>query len=253
MLVDSHCHIHESDYPLPAEEVLKRAKNNGVGKIICIGTSVENSKKAIKFAISHDNVYATVGIHPHHAKKGIGNLEDLLKKRNPKVVAVGEIGLDYHYKNSSKSDQIQLLRQQIELALKYNLPIVFHVREAFDDFWKVFDSYQGIRGELHCFSDSRENAEKAISRGLFIGINGLSTFTKDKIQQEVFATIPLDKMILETDAPYLTPEPFRGKINEPAFVRNVAVYGGISRHISEEEIANATTQNVQALFNLDNN
>lgn len=250
MLIDTHCHIHESDYPLDANEVLKRAKDNGILKIVCAGSSIKSSREAVDFANSHDNVYATIGIHPHHAKDGIGDFEKLIDKTNLKIVAIGEIGLDYHYDNSSHKDQIRVLNQQIKLALKYDLPIVFHVREAFDDFWPIFDSFKGIRGELHGFTDTIENAKKGIDRGLYIGVNGISTFTKQKEQQQMYASIPLSNLIFETDAPYLTPEPFRGSINEPAHVRNVAVFGGESRHISEKVIADATTANAKALFNL---
>lgn len=254
MLIDTHCHIHELEYPLDSEDTLKRAKDNGVDQVICIGTSIADSRQAIKFANSHENVFATVGIHPHYAKDGIGDLESLLDKisagQRTKIVAIGEIGLDYHYDNSPHSDQINLLKQQIELALKYDLPIVFHVREAFDDFWSIFDTFSGIKGEIHGFTDTNENLQKAIERGLHIGVNGISTFTKDKNQQDMYSSIPLNKLLLETDAPYLTPVPFRGSINEPAFVRNVAVFGGTSRHISEEAIESITTANAQALFNL---
>ncbi len=250
MLIDTHCHIHELEYPLDSEEILKRARDNGVNQVICIGTNIEDSQQAIKFANAHKNVFATVGIHPHYAKDGIGDLEKLIDKNNHKIVAIGEIGLDYHYDNSPHSNQINLLKQQIELALKYDLPIVFHVREGFDDFWPVFDSYTGIRGELHGFTDTVENLQKGIDRGLFVGVNGISTFTKDKSQQDMYSSVPLNKLLLETDAPYLTPVPFRGSINEPAFVRNVAVFGGASRQVSEKVIEDITTANALALFNL---
>lgn len=250
MLIDTHCHIHESGYPLDADKVIERAYANGVGKIICNGGSMQSSREAVAFAASRDNVYATVGVHPHHAKDGLEGFEELVDKSNPKIVAVGEIGLDYHYDNSSREDQIKVLGQQIELALKYDLPMVFHVREAFDDFWPIFDSYSGIRGELHGFTDTIENARKGIERGLYLGVNGISTFTKDKKQQQMYAEIPLNKILLETDAPYLTPVPFRGNVNEPAFVKNVAVFGGESRYISEKAITEATTANAKALFNL---
>ncbi len=250
MLIDTHCHIHESDYPLDSEQTLKRAHDNGVDQVICIGTSVQGSRDAIDFANKHDGVYATIGIHPEYAADGLGDLESLIDKNNPKIVAIGEIGLDYHSSDVTPSEQIKLLKQQIKLALKYDLPVVFHVRDAYDDFWPIFDSFSGIRGELHCFSDTMENAQKGIDRGLYIGINGISTFTKDETQKEMFKNLPLDKLVLETDAPYLTPAPFRGKVNEPAFVRNVAVFGGTSRHISEDRITSVTSENAKALFRL---
>jgi TatD DNase family protein len=142
------------------------------------------------------------------------------------------------------------LEAQIEVALHHDLPIIFHVREAFDDFWPIFDKYPGIRGELHSFTDSQENLAKALERGLYIGVNGISTFTKDEAQKAMFDAIPLDRLLLETDAPFLTPTPFRGKINEPAYVRNIAQYHAERRGISVEEIARVTSQNAKVLFAL---
>lgn len=250
MLIDTHCHIHESDYPLDAEEVLKRAHENGVDQVICVGTDPESSREAIEFANKHDNVFATVGIHPYYAKEGICDLEKLVDINNKKIVAIGETGLDYSSDRSSPAEQKRLLKAQIKLALKYDLPIAFHVRDAFDDFWPIFDSFSGIRGVLHCFSDTFQNAQKGIERGLYIGINGIYTFTKDEKQKKMFNTLPLKNIIFETDAPYLTPVPFRGTINEPAFVRNVADFGSANRNISEKEIASVTTANAKALFSL---
>lgn len=249
MLVDAHCHIHDLDYALPTSDVIENAHKNGVTKIICIGTNVENSRIAVEFANKRDGVYATVGVHPHNADNGIGDLESLLGS-SLKIVAIGEIGLDYHYNYSSKAKQKNLLRKQIQLALNYDMPIVFHVREAFDDFWPIFDSFEGIKGEIHGYSDNEVNAKKAIDRGLYIGITGISTFTKNEKQKQMYASIPLDKIVLETDAPYLTPVPFRGKINQPAYVRDIAIYGGVIRNISLKEMSDATTSNARALFRL---
>jgi len=204
-------------------------------------------------------VFASIGVHPHYAKDGIGNLGQLvesvyLRKGNNKLVAIGEIGLDYYYENSPREDQIRVLRQQIELALKYDLPIIFHVREAYEDFWLVLDEFKSepIRGVLHCFTDSAANAEECFKRGLLIGVNGISTFTKDESQKAMFAALPIDKIILETDAPFLTPNPLRGKVkvNEPAFVKDIAEFNGAIRQITFDEVANTTTANARALFNL---
>lgn len=146
--------------------------------------------------------------------------------------------------------QIQALEAQIQLALDHNLPIIFHVREAFADFWPIFDNFRGIRGELHSFTDTQLNLDEGLKRGLYVGVNGISTFTKDPLQQAMFANIPLEKMLLETDAPFLTPTPFRGKVNEPAFVRNVAEHQAAVRELPLEQIAAATTANAHALFAL---
>jgi len=247
MLIDTHCHIHESDFPLPIEDVLAHAAGAEVQKLICIGTNEQSTREAIYFAETHDNTWASIGVHPHDTKDGYDEIA-ALAGTSDKIVAVGEVGLDYFYTHSPKEMQIEALKHHIEIALKHDLPIIFHVREAFDDFWPVFDSYSGIRGELHSFTDSKENLEKALERGLYIGVNGISTFTKDETQKDTFDSIPLDRLLFETDAPFLTPAPFRGKVNEPAFVRNIAEYHANRRGISVEEIASATTANAEKLF-----
>lgn len=284
MLIDTHCHIHEADYPLDVSEVMARAHEAGVRQMICVGTSERSSRAAVAFAASHSDVFATVGVHPHDTKDGWGEIEELLRRspaRHPsspgltgapapsqpravdvltqegtvgsggergKIVAIGEIGLDYFYSHSPRETQITALEAQLQLAQDYNLPVIFHVREAFDDFWPIFDNFRGLRGELHSFTDTQVNLDEGFKRGLYVGVNGISTFTKDAAQQRLFATIPLDRMLLETDAPFLTPVPLRGKINEPAFVRNVAQYHAKLRGLPLEEIANATSQNAHTLF-----
>ena len=250
MLIDTHCHIHEANYQLDADEVISRAHAAGVMQMICVGTSVSDSRVAVDFALKHDDVFVAVGVHPHEAKDGLDGLIDIIESGKSKLVAVGEIGLDYHYNHSPHDVQIQVLRSQIELALEHDLPIIFHVREAFDDFWPIFDSYKGIRGVLHSFTDNQKNADEALKRGLYIGVNGYSTFARDESQKAMFAGLPLDKILLETDAPYLTPLPFRGKINESAFVRNIAEFQGLIRRISIDEVADTTTANARNLFKL---
>lgn len=246
MFVDTHCHIHESDYPLDRDEVIQRATEVGVTKLLCVGTSMESSRQAIQFTHGSDTLFASIGVHPHDTKDGFGI--DALAGSSQNIVAVGEIGLDYYYTHSPKEVQIKALKMQIVVALKYNLPIIFHVRDAFDDFWPIFDQYLGIRGELHSFTDTKENLDEALKRGLYIGVNGISTFTKDEAQQAMYDAVPLDRLLLETDAPFLTPNPFRGTVNEPAYVRNIAEYHAERRGISVDEIAKATTANAQALF-----
>jgi TatD DNase family protein len=248
MLVDTHCHIHES-YELPIDEVLERAAQAGVTRYICVGTSEESSQLAIEFANTHPESYASIGVHPHESNQGYDRIAGLAKNA-PKLVAIGEIGLDYFYTHSSKEVQIEALKNQIEVAIENDLPIIFHVREAFDDFWPIFDSYKGIRGVLHSFTDSAENLKKAMQRGLYIGVNGISTFTKDEAQKATYDSVPLDRLLFETDAPFLTPAPLRGKVNEPAYVKIVAEYHANRRGLSLEEIATATTANARTLFAL---
>jgi TatD DNase family protein len=247
MLIDTHCHIHEANYSLNVDETIARAQSAGVKKMICVGTSEESSKRAVKFAENKDGIFAAIGVHPHDTKDGWEEIASLAHK---KPVAVGEVGLDYYYNHSPRDVQIKALESQIDIALRHNLPIIFHVRDAFSDFWPIFDNFQGIRGELHSFTDTSEHLEEALKRNLYIGINGISTFTKDAAQKEMFAHVPLDKLLLETDAPFLTPVPFRGKVNEPAFVRNVAEHQALVRGLTLEKIATSTSSNAHALFAL---
>lgn len=248
MLIDTHCHIHESNYPLDIGDVITRARHQSVNQMICVGTSEQSSKEAVEFAGNHEHIYAAIGVHPHDTKDGYKAIEELFI--DPNVVAVGEIGLDYFYTHSPREVQIAALEAQIQLALDHNKPIIFHVREAFDDFWPIFDNFTGIKGELHSFTDTQAQLDRALARGLYIGVNGISTFTKDAAQKEMFASIPAERLLLETDAPFLTPVPFRGKVNEPAFVRSVAEHHAKIRGLSLDEIAAVTTANATALFAL---
>lgn len=249
MLVDTHCHIHES-YELPVKEVLTQAVENEVTQLICVGTSERSSQQAIDFANEHEGVFASIGVHPHDTKDGYAKISKLAKDNATKFVAVGEIGLDYFYTHSPREIQIEALKEQIKVAVAHDVPIIFHVREAFDDFWPIFEAYPGIRGVLHSFTDTKENMEKAVSKGLLIGVNGISTFTKDEAQKEMFDSIPLDHIVFETDAPFLTPNPYRGKVNEPAYVRSIAEYHARRRGISLKEIAKASTHNARTLFGI---
>lgn len=281
MLIDTHCHIHEASYDLDKDEAIRRAHYAGVGKMICVGTDQSSSRGAVEFVAGKDGLYAAVGVHPHEAKDGWGEVSNLLftsqihssqpqdgfagaadihsadkngsalsMRRPDKIVAVGEIGLDYFYTHSPRQTQIRALEEQIDMALRANLPIIFHVREAFDDFWPVFDNFHGIRGELHSFTDTTHQLEEGLKRGLYVGVNGISTFTKDPAQRAMFATIPLERMLLETDSPFLTPAPLRGKVNEPAYVRNVAEFHAVQRGLSLDELSAVTTKNALNLFDL---
>lgn len=246
MLIDTHCHIHESSYPLDREEVLRNAREAGVTKMICVGTDQKSSEEAVDFVRNRDGLIASIGVHPHETKNGWDELEKL---ESPKIAAVGEIGLDYFYNHSPREVQIEALEAQIDLALRRNIPIIFHVREAFEDFWPIFDNFTGIRGVLHSFTDSTINLEEGLKRGLYVGVNGISTFTKDETQKAMFSAIPLERMLLETDAPFLTPVPFRGKVNEPAFVRQIAAFHADLKAMSTDQVAAITTANAQTLFN----
>ena len=247
MLIDTHCHIHESDYPISSEDAYSRAEKAGIKKLICVATNIQSSIDAISFARSHKDVYASFGVHPHDTKNGYDL--DVIDKSS-KVVAVGEIGLDYYYNNSPKSVQRDALEYQIQIAIDYNLPIIFHVRSAFEDFWPIFDNFRSISGVLHSFTDNQANLDKALQKGLYIGVNGISTFSKDKKQVDMISNIPIERLLLESDAPFLTPAPVRGKVNEPAYVSYIAEFQAKMRGISVEDVAITTSTNANQLFKL---
>lgn len=257
MLIDTHCHIHSEDYGLDRDTVITEAKAGGVLEMICIGTSMEDSRVAVGFAQKHEEVFAVVGVHPHGETdgdkgatmlEGLGELKTLLDEK--KVVGVGEIGLDYHYKPYDRATQIRLFEEQLQMAVDYGLPVTFHVREAFEDFFAVVDGFSGLKGDVHCFSDSWYNAQKIIKRGFYIGLNGIVTFKSTKEQKEAFEKIPVERLLLETDAPYLTPVPMRGIVNQPAYVRYVGEWVARSRGLMLEEVADITTKNAKQLFNI---
>lgn len=247
MFVDTHCHIHEADYP-DADGALKRAHEAGVEKLICVGTDNNSSREAADFSLFHNSVFFSVGAHPHDAKNGYEEIEKITKEKPAKLVAIGEIGLDYFYTHSPREVQIKAFEAQLQLAVDNNLPVIFHVREAFEDFWPIFHNFRGIKGVLHSFTDSTENMEKGLAESLLIGVNGISTFARDR--QAMWNAIPLEHMVLETDAPFLTPVPYRGKVNEPAFVRNVAEYHATARRVELEHLARVTSANASKLFSI---
>lgn len=249
-LIDSHCHIHDTEFfGDNREEVYQRAIRDDIG-MICVGTDERSSVEAVKFASEHKNTWAAIGVHPHDTKDGWGQIEQLLKVSDKTIVAIGEIGLDYFYNNSPRETQIRGLEEQLQLAVDYNLPVSFHIREAFDDFWPIFDNFHGVRGVLHSFTDTQENVDRGFSNGLYVGVNGISTFTRDTSQQKMYQNLPLDRILVETDAPFLTPHPLRGKMNEPGYVKLVVDFWAQKRDISFDNFANSTIQNTKNLFGL---
>lgn len=253
-LFDTHCHIHSHDYGLEPDTVIEEAIAADVTRFICVGTDLEDSIRAVDFVQARYDCWASIGIHPHEAKDYTGNTRKLQKFRDiagkAKVVAVGETGLDYYYNYSPKNDQEELLRFQIELALEHNLPLVFHVREAFDDFWRIYRDYSGVRGVIHSFTDSAATLDKILSHNLYVGLNGIVTFTGKAEQLDMARRVPLEKLILETDAPFLTPSPFRGTICQSKHVRVTAEFLASLRGENLEVVANSTTRNAMQLFSL---
>jgi TatD DNase family protein len=252
--VDTHCHIHFPNYGVDADEVRLRAKEAGVTRLLAVGCTLTDSQLGVEMAARHNDVWASIGLHPHEGAQYVHNARSLQQFRDlatkPRVVAIGEIGLDYHYMHSTKEDQHKLLRFQLDLAVEHDLPLIFHVREAFEDFWHIFDEYKGLRGVVHSFSSGRKDLEDALSRGLYIGLNGIMTFTKSDEQLAAAKAIPLEKLLLETDAPFLTPTPYRGTICEPKHVVVTAEFLASLRGEELTALADQTTLNAQNLFSL---
>ncbi len=267
---DTHCHIHEAldkfvlrtetrkkyekaGSPQP-DDIIKAAHKADVDRMICVGTTVEDSAYAVDFVGTRPSVWASIGIHPHEAKVYADDPVALQRfaalATQPKVVAIGECGLDYYYKNSPKEDQERILRFQLDLAQKHDLPVIFHVRDAFDEFWPIFDDYENIRGVIHSFSAGQKELDEILRRGLYVGLNGIMTFTKNSQQLNTGKLVPLEKMLLETDAPFLTPAPYRGSICEPKHVRVTAEFLAGLRDETMEQIAAQTTKNAERVFKL---
>jgi TatD DNase family protein len=269
-LTDTHCHIQEAWKAVNGQDmtaqkwdkagrpdvgdIIARAHDAGVNHMLCVGTTLPDSKLAVEFVRDLPECWASIGLHPHEAKTYAGDKQKQAAfaalATQPKVVAVGECGLDYFYGHSPKAEQEVILRFQIELALKYNLPMIFHVRSAFEEFWSIFDEYKDIKGVIHSFSSDIGDLEQILKRGLYVGLNGIMTFTKDAQQLEAAKAVPTDRLLLETDSPFLTPQPFRGTICEPKHVRVTAEFLAALRGESLEDIAIASTHNAQRLFGL---
>lgn len=270
-IVDTHCHIHEAQPGLAeadpvaakwleggftdADKIIADAEKAHVTSLLCVGTDVADSEVAVDFVQGRPQAWASIGIHPHEAHRYIGDTDGLVKfaglAGRQKVVAVGECGLDYYYAHSPKDAQEKILRFQIELALQHGLPMVFHVRDAFDDFWPIFDSYKDIRGVVHSFTAGEKELERVLSRGLYVGLNGIMTFTKDTGQLAAAKAVPRDKLLIETDAPYLTPTPYRGKMCEPKHAATTLSFLAKLQEVTDQQLAGETTANARRLFSLE--
>lgn len=253
MIVDSHCHL---DFPGLAEreaEVVAAAQAAGVGTMLTIGTKRATWPAAIALAARHDAVLAAIGVHPHEAgRAGLDDPAPLLEVgRHPRVVGVGETGLDYHYDHAPRGRQAASFRTHIRAARALELPLIVHTRDADDDTMAILEDEMGrgaFAGVIHCYSSSRRLAERAIAIGLHLGIGGMLTFKRSQALRDTVAAMPLERLLLETDSPYLAPVPMRGKANEPAFTTHVARVLAEVKGVPEPEIAAATTANFFRLF-----
>ncbi|MTI48824.1 MAG: TatD family deoxyribonuclease [Firmicutes bacterium] len=254
MLIDSHAHLDDKRFDKDRDDIISDLKKDDVDIVINPGADFLSSVKAVSLSEKYENIYAAVGIHPHDAKtmddETINVLRDLTKKG--KVVAIGEIGLDYHYDNSPRDIQQQRFREQIKLAKELKLPIIVHDRDAHKDTFDIISEEldENLTGVIHSFSASTEMAKKYIDMGFYISFSGPITFKNAKQPKEVAKEIPLEHILIETDSPYLTPEPHRGKRNQPINVRYVAGKIAELKGIKFEEVAKVTAENTKRLFNI---
>lgn len=251
MIADTHAHLDFSPFDPDRERVILRARVAGLVAIVNVGTDPESCRASVALAEQYDFMYAAVGIHPHDAKALTpGVLEELRAlARHPRVVAIGEIGLDYYRDLSPRPLQRQAFADQLALAAELGLPVVIHSRDALDDILSVLRGWTG-RGVLHSYSGGPERLEEVLALGLSVGISGPVTFPNAHRLRAVAARVPLDRLLIETDCPYLTPEPYRGRRNEPAYVWHVAGAVARVRGMSAEEVARITTENAAHLFHL---
>ena len=249
-MIDTHAHLNIDKYKSPIEEIVRRANENGVKQIIVIGMDYKSSLKAIEIANKH-NLYASVGVHPSYVDDSDHNSLNNLYE-NEKVIAVGEIGLDFYWRNDNKMLQEKVFEEQLLKAIKLNLPVIIHTRNSFRETFDIVKKYQGkLKGVFHCFSGNLAEAIEVINAGFYIGIDGPVTFKKSNELHEIVKKVPLDKILIETDSPYLTPEPYRGKTNEPANVYYVAKKIAELRNITLEAVSKQTTLNAISLFGLE--
>lgn len=251
-LIDTHCHLNSPQFAEEVEELIHKAAEQGVRKIVIPSYDYESNLRAIEIAEQHEGVYAQVGYHPCDLNDLTDDHYQRLYEwsKHPKVVAIGEIGLDYHWDTTTPELQDRMFRKQIAIAKELGRPIVIHDREAHGDILKILkeENAAQVGGIMHCYSGSWEMAQECMKLNFYISFGGPVTFKNGKRPQEVASKVPLERLLVETDAPYLTPEPHRGKRNEPAYVRHVAEKIAALRELSYEEIARQTTQNAEAIF-----
>ena len=252
VLVDTHAHLEVVE---SVSEVIDRAFKNGVETVVAVSSDLDSSRRTIEISNSFHTVYSAVGIHPHEAssfdESALAQLANFVSEK--RVKAIGETGLDYHYSHSNRESQIISFTDHIGLSIQFDLPLIIHIREAFPDVLNILrkPDFSNARGVIHCFTGDYETAKGFIDLGFFVSFSGIVTFKNAENVRDAAKRIPLDRMLIETDSPYLAPVPFRGKRNEPAYVIHVAEKIAELRGISYEEIAEITTINANELFKLD--
>ncbi len=251
-MIDTHCHLDMKEFDADRDAVIRRARDAGFEALITVGSDMEGTIRAIRIAEEYDFVYASIGIHPHDAKDFTEKMySDLLQwSKNDKVVAIGETGLDYHYDHSPRDIQREVFRRHLGLARETGLPVIIHTREAKDDTLRILRESGVNNGVLHCFSGDAQMAEEAMEMGFYISLAGPVTFRKAAELKEIARIIPDDYLLTETDSPYLSPEPFRGKRNEPLYMKHTLKHIAALRGISIEDAVRITTLNAKRLFGI---
>lgn len=245
MLIDSHCHVLKEYYD-DIPNIIENAKNNDIKIIINSAYNYSSSLEIIKLVSKYPNMYGTVGLHPENCMEDFDY--DVFNHLDKKIIAIGEIGLDYHYGKDYKEQQINVFKRQLDIATRLSLPVVIHSRDATMDTINILRNYN-LKGVIHSFSGSLETAKEYIAMGYLLGINGVVTFKNCKLK-EILPFIPLKSIILETDSPYLTPVPYRGRKNEPSHIKDIALFLADVYNIDVEEIAKITTANIKRIFDI---
>jgi len=253
MLVDSHCHLDFPDYAGQVDQVMARAGAAGVGVCLSIGTELKKFPGVKAVAEQFPNVWCSVGVHPHESEKELLDDEAALIREtaHPKVVGIGETGLDYYYEHSPRIPQQKNFRAHIAAARQTGLPVIVHTRDADDDTIDILRDEMAkgrFTGLIHCFTGTQKLADAALELGLYISVSGIATFKNSQPLRDVIQTVPLERLLVETDAPFLAPVPFRGKTNEPAFVVHTAKMLAELKGVTQNELAAATTENFFRLF-----
>ncbi|PKK87755.1 MAG: hydrolase TatD [Tenericutes bacterium HGW-Tenericutes-8] len=249
MIIDTHCHLNTEELSGELDALIDRAKAHDVKKCLCIGMYKQANEQAIDIANTYSEVYATVGLHPSYVNEVYDESLLITQAKHPKVVAIGEIGIDLYWVKDNLDLQIEVFKKQLDLSVKLNLPVVIHLRQSAQEIYDVLKTYQGLKGVMHCFSEDIIWARKFMDLGFYIGIGGPVTYKKNLVTKTLVTEMPLDRLLVETDSPYLAPSPFRGSRNEPAYTKYVVEEIARLRGLTTEAIADITTENANRLFN----
>jgi len=251
-IIDTHTHLDDDKFSSDLNAVLARAQESGVSQMVCVGSNFTSSRKAVGLAEEYEQIYAAVGVHPHDAKDVVPRTWDGLRLlcESSKVVAWGEIGLDYHYNFSPPEIQVSVFRKQLEIAGELNLPVIIHDREAHHEVLAILKEFPGLAVVFHCFSGDQRVADICLERGYYFGIGGTLTYPKNNELREVVSKVPLERIFLETDCPYLAPQPWRGQRNEPSYLTAVVEEISKIKGVALEEVAAVTTRSAKSFFKI---